>query len=106
MKNAQTDLPNYGASCDRCEKLALYMIDNGATVRSTAAYFGISKSTVHKDLTFVLPKVNKPLYLLVKKVLDANKADRHFRGGEATRQKYLELKVAGELENRKTTKKQ
>ena len=77
---------------ERCEALALYMIDNNSTVRSTAAYFGISKSTVHKDLTSVLPKVNRALYLRVKDVLESNKAERHFRGGEATRKKYLEMK--------------
>jgi len=77
---------------DRCETLALYMIDNGSTVRSTAAHFGISKSTVHKDLTSVLPKVNRALYARVKEVLDVNKAERHNRGGEATRQKYLEIR--------------
>ena len=80
------------SSCERCEALALYMIDNSSTVRSTAAHFGISKSTVHKDLTSVLPKVNRALYLSVKDVLDSNKAERHFRGGEATRKKYLEMK--------------
>ena len=77
---------------DRCEALATYMIDNKATVRSTAAHFGISKSTVHKDLTCALPKTNKALYNQVKNVLDSNKAERHFRGGEATKRKYMEIR--------------
>ena len=84
---------------DRCEALAVYMIDNGATVRSTASHFGISKSTVHKDLTSALPKTNRALYNQVKKVLESNKAERHFRGGEATRRKYMEIR---EKEKRKT----
>lgn len=77
---------------ERCEELALYMIENGATVRSTALRFGISKSTVHKDLRTVLPSVNRALFLQVLSVLECNKAERHFRGGEATRRKYMELK--------------
>lgn len=68
--------------------LAVYIIENGATVRSAATHFGISKSTVHKDLQQRLPRCNKALYLQVRKVLDLNKAQRHIRGGIATRQKY------------------
>lgn len=60
------------------------------TVRDTAALFGVSKSTVHKDVTERLPRVNPDLAQRVKKVLDFNKAERHIRGGAATRQKYLE----------------
>lgn len=67
---------------------AIYMIENNATVRSTARYFGISKSTVHKDLSQRLPKYNKHLYLQVRPVLEENKAQRHIRGGLATRAKY------------------
>ena len=74
---------------ERCEVLADYLIDNGATVRSTANYFGISKSTVHKDLAYKLKSYNNALYLEVKEILDLNKSERHIRGGEATRQKYL-----------------
>lgn len=77
---------------DRCEKLAEYMIGESATVRQTAAHFGISKSTVHKDLTTALKKRNRTLYAAVKELLEQNKAERHFRGGEATRLKYLERK--------------
>lgn len=74
---------------DRCEVLAEYVIDTGATVRACAAHFGISKSTVHKDLTQKLKYINKNLYNEVKKILFYNKSERHIRGGEATRQKYL-----------------
>lgn len=71
-----------------CE-LAVYMIETGATVRSAASHFGISKSTVHKDLSQRLPMYNRQLYDQVRKVLDLNKAERHIRGGLATKEKYL-----------------
>ncbi len=74
---------------ERSEVLASYVIETGATVRSCAAHFGISKSTVHKDLTKRLKYTNKKLYFLVKEILALNKSERHIRGGEATRQKYL-----------------
>ena len=70
-----------------CE-LAVYMIETGATVRSAAARFGISKSTVHKDLTCRLKQCNYSLYLQVREILDENKRQRHIRGGMATRKKY------------------
>ena len=70
-----------------CE-LAVYIIENGATVRSTASHFGISKSTVHKDLQVRLPKCNRSLYMQVREVLDRNKQERHIRGGLATKNKY------------------
>ena len=73
---------------ERAERLALYIIENRTTVRAAAAKFGISKSTVHKDLSERLPAFNKPLYQQVKGVLDENKAERHIRGGIATRKKY------------------
>ena len=72
-----------------CE-LAVYIIETGATVRTAAKHFGISKSTVHKDLSQRLPQYNKRLYLQVRQVLDTNKAQRHIRGGMATKQKYLQ----------------
>ena len=72
----------------RACRLAVYMIETGATVRSAARHFGISKSTVHKDLQQRLPQCNKNLYLQVRQVLDVNKQQRHIRGGLATRQKY------------------
>ena len=71
--------------------LAVYMIETGATVRSAAKHFGISKSTVHKDIQLRLPKYNKSLYLQVRQVLDRNKLERHIRGGMATRNKYKGL---------------
>ena len=70
-----------------CE-LAVYIIETGATVRSAAQYFGISKSTVHKDISCRLQQVNRTLYLQVRKILDQNKQERHIRGGMATRRKY------------------
>ena len=74
-----------------CE-LAVYIIETGATVRSAAKHFKISKSTVHKDLSQRLPQYSKILYEQVRKVLDENKAQRHIRGGIATRQKYQQYK--------------
>ncbi len=73
---------------DRACELAVYMIENNATVRSAAQHFGISKSTVHKDLSQRLPQCNKRLYLQVRQILEQNKAQRHIRGGDATRKKY------------------
>ena len=75
-----------------CE-LAVYIIETGATVRTAAKHFGISKSTVHKDLSQRLPQFNKYLYYNVRKVLELNKAQRHIRGGMATRNKYLKEKA-------------
>ena len=71
-------------ACD----LAVYIIENKSTVRAAAARFGISKSTVHKDITERLSKVNPALYHQVRELLDLNKAERHIRGGLATRRKY------------------
>ena len=73
---------------ERAGQVALYIIENKATVRAAAAKFGISKSSVHKDLVERLPTFNRPLYLQVKEVLEENKAERHIRGGIATRKKY------------------
>ena len=73
---------------ERACELALYIIENQGTVRSAAKKFGISKSTVHKDLSQRLPVFNRHLYLQVKDVLEQNKAERHIRGGIATREKY------------------
>ena len=79
-------------SRERCEVIAEYVIETGVTVRSAAAHFGISKSTVHKDLAYKLKYCNAILYREVKKILDVNKSQRHIRGGEATRMKYLKHK--------------
>ena len=75
-------------SKERCVQLASYIIKNNATVRNAAQKFGISKSTVHKDVTQTLKTANKLMYYEVKKVLDKNKRERHLRGGEATKEKY------------------
>lgn len=77
---------------ERCEILGDYLVANRATVRATAAHFGISKSTVHKDVTERLYQKNPALYAAVKEILDENKSERHLRGGEATRIKYLKKK--------------
>ena len=78
---------------DRCVILGLYIVENNATVRATATRFGISKSTVHKDVTQVLKNVNRSLYLDVKSVLEKNKEERHLRGGEATKRKYEDKRI-------------
>ena len=77
---------------ERAQQLALYIIEEKTTVRAAAKKFGISKSTVHKDLTERLPAFNRTLYLQAKQVLEENKAQRHIRGGIATREKYLHHK--------------
>lgn len=76
---------------DRSVLLAHHIIDTKDTVRKTAKIFGISKSTVHKDVTERLQKINYSLYEEVQKVLDLNKSERHIRGGIATREKYKAL---------------
>lgn len=73
-------------------EIAKYIIDNNATVRQTAKKFGISKSTVHKDVTERLLQINPALAQETRKVLDINKSERHIRGGLATREKYLHQK--------------
>lgn len=73
---------------ERCEALASYLVENGATVRQAAHAFSVSKSTVHKDLTVRLRYINPTMYTAVREVLARNKSERHLRGGEATRQKY------------------
>jgi putative DeoR family transcriptional regulator (stage III sporulation protein D) len=72
----------------RVLEICTYILETQATVRQAAQVFGVSKSTVHKDMTERLPSLNKELAQQVKKVLDYNKAERHLRGGEATRNKY------------------
>ena len=73
---------------ERAERLAQYIIENRTTVRAAAQKFGISKSTVHKDISERLPQFNRVLDQQVKEVLEVNKAQRHIRGGIATRKKY------------------
>ena len=74
---------------NRAEKLGEYIIDHNATVRGAAQRFGVSKSTVHKDVSQRLRALNPALYAQVRRVLDANKSERHIRGGMATKNKYL-----------------
>lgn len=74
---------------ERAMEIARYIIDNNTTVRQAAKHFGISKSTVHKDVTERLVQVNPSLAAEARKVLDINKSERHIRGGLATREKYL-----------------
>lgn len=78
---------------ERAVKLAHYIIDSKDTVRGTAKKFGISKSTVHKDLSQRLEKINLDLYTSVREILDENKAERHIRGGLATKKKYEKMKI-------------
>ncbi len=73
---------------ERAVRLATYMIENRGTVRAAASRYGVSKSTVHKDLTQRLPDFDPALYREVQELLDRNKAERHLRGGAATRKKY------------------
>lgn len=71
--------------------ISSYILESKATVRQAAVVFGVSKSTVHKDMTERLPGINKKLSTQVKDILEYNKAERHLRGGEATRKKYQEM---------------
>ncbi len=71
--------------------ISSHILESKATVRQAAAIFGVSKSTVHKDMTERLPSVNKKLAAKVKEILEFNKSERHLRGGEATRKKYQEM---------------
>ena len=75
----------------RARDLAEFVLETGATVRAAAERFGVSKSTVHKDLTQRLETVDRPLWLRVRAVLEQNKAERHLRGGATTRRKYRQL---------------
>ena len=77
---------------ERAIKMAEYIVENSATVRQTAKVFGISKSTVHKDITERLAHINPSLASEARKILDVNKSERHIRGGLATKDKYLREK--------------
>ncbi len=79
---------------ERCTVLATYLVEHRVTVRAVAKHFGISKSTVHKDITQHLKKINRPLYFQAKEILELNKKERHLRGGEATKQKYSHLHLS------------
>ena len=77
----------------RCERIGEYIIKKTATVRDAAKKFGVSKSTVHKDVTEKLKSVNPNLYKSVREVIEKNKAERHLRGGAATREKYRTIRA-------------
>lgn len=83
---------NFISSGERCRKLGEFIVENKSTVRGTAFYFGVSKSTVHKDVTETLRKSDPILFEKVKEILELNKEVRHLRGGEATRKKYLKMR--------------
>ena len=77
--------------CERVIEIARYVLETGDTVRGAAKHFSVSKSTIHKDLTVKLRYIQPALYVQVRAVLEKNKAERHLRGGEATRKKYLKV---------------
>lgn len=88
IKNSAADYCVYGTKQERCVSLAEYIIETKATVRDAGKVFGISKSTVHQDVTSRLEKVNPKLHKKVREVLEQNKQERHIRGGMATKRKY------------------
>jgi len=93
MKEAIVQKRSAGESeKERCVRLAEYLIEHQSTVRATAQYFHISKSTVHKDISERLMRVHPALYLLAHEVLMRNKEERHIRGGKATKNKYQTLR--------------
>ena len=93
-----------GNAWERAVKLGEYIAESKNTVRQTAAKFGISKSTVHKDVTERLKHINPSLYREVRLILEQNKQERHWRGGEATRQKYMQKRESRQTPKRKNTK--
>lgn len=84
---------------ERARTLGVYIAEQGATVRQAAQKFGVSKSTVHKDVSQRLRRLDPPLYAQVRAILDINKSERHLRGGIATREKYRRIKSDGTEEN-------
>ena len=76
---------------ERAVEIANYIVENGAKVRQTAKKFGVSKSTVHKDVTERMEEINPRLAAKARKILDINKSERHIRGGMATKEKYHHL---------------
>ena len=83
---------------ERAEEIGQYIVESGATVRQTEKDFGVRKSTVHKDLTERLVKINPFLAARIRVVLDVNKAERHIRGGMATKEKYLHEREEQEVQ--------
>ena len=94
--NERTVMNNMAACRDnideRCIRFGEYICEKRATVRQTAAVFGMSKSTVHKDVSYRLKQISPQLWSQTKKILDGNKAERHIRGGMATKEKYKKIK--------------
>lgn len=85
-------------SKERCELLAEYIIGKRCTVRYAASVFGVSKSTVHKDITEKLEKINPMLCREVGEILKVNKSERHIRGGLATKEKFSKMKGCGKIQ--------
>ena len=83
---------------ERCRCIGAYIVETGATVRQAAQKFGLSKSSVHKDMAFRLPQIDRSLAAAVRRVLNINKAQRHLRGGYATLLKYKSLRNAARTE--------
>lgn len=77
----------------RARELAVYLIERRTTIRDAAKHFSVSKSTVHKDLSERLKEIDRSLYVQVKEILEQNKAERHLRGGDATKRKYQKQRV-------------
>lgn len=77
---------------ERAQALGIYIAENKATVRAAAQHYGVSKSTVHKDVSSRLRRLNPALYREVRAILDRNKSERHLRGGMATKEKYEKLR--------------
>lgn len=88
------------AEPERCVQLARYMLERQSTVRDTSRQFGVSKSTVHKDITVRLRQVSPSLYREIRQLLDINKQERHIRGGLATRRKYALEKERKDIYNK------
>ncbi|MGI6678071.1 MAG: sporulation transcriptional regulator SpoIIID [Dehalobacterium sp.] len=84
----------------RVLEISQYILESSATVRQTASVFGVSKSTVHKDVTERLPLINEMIAARVREILDTNKAERHLRGGEATKKKYSSRKKQNNKEKK------
>ena len=78
----------------RARELAVYLIERRTTIRDAAKHFSVSKSTVHKDLSERSKEIDRPLYVQVKEILEQNKAERHLRGGDATKRKYQKQREA------------
>ena len=83
----------YRSHEERCEAMTQYLIEHRSTVRQVALVFSVSKSTVHKDIATRLKYINPQMYTAAKDILEQNKSERHLRGGEATKQKYLHAKA-------------